>query len=205
MSAPRPPTRAMGTARALPICSRPHIHYILDRFKVKIYFINIDMLVRPLYRLDEFEKLRTEVQEIIQTVTFEKNQIICQNLSGHDDWHIGIGSIEELEEKEEKKYCYLNSKLKNTELEKLIQKHNAYRTRIMLMPPRQCYSVHSDPTPRLHIPLITNRHCWMIWPTHNSCYHLKDNIVYWTDTTKNHTFINGGLEDRIHIVMCISS
>lgn len=71
------------------------------------------------------------------------------------------------------------------------------------MPPRKCYSVHQDPTPRLHIPIITNEHCWMVWPKDQFCVHLNEGYVYWTNTQKYHSFLNGGTEDRIHIVMCV--
>lgn len=162
------------------------------------------MLTYPLYRFSDFSKLIEEVLQIIQLVGFEKNQIICQSLESNlDNWHTGIGSIEELEEKEEQQYCHLNSELKNSLLGALIEKHNGFRTRIMLMPPRQCYSIHSDPTARLHIPIVTNDQCWMIWPRHDTCRQLQPNLVHWTDTRKPHTFVNGSTTDRIHIVMCI--
>ncbi len=162
------------------------------------------MLVRPLYFIDNFETLVQEVLNIINTVKFEKNQIICQTLNDDiDNWRSGIGRIDELEETEERKYSRINSSLKGTYLEKLITQHSAYRTRIMMMPPRQCYSVHADPSQRIHIPIVTNDQCWMIWPKFNSCNQLLTHRAYLTDTTKPHTFINGGTEDRIHIVMCV--
>ena len=162
------------------------------------------MLTYPLYHLPNFLLLVDEINNIINTVGFEKNQIICQSLESQiDDWYCGIGSIEELEEKEEQRYCHTNSKIKNSLLDELIQKHNGFRTRIMLMPPRQCYSIHADPTPRIHIPIITNDQCWMIWPKHNTCKQLQTGLVHWTDTRQPHTFINGSTSNRLHIVMCV--
>ena len=162
------------------------------------------MLALPLYKIDDFEILQNEINNIIQKIGFEKNQIICQSLENNpNQWHLGVGSIEELEEKEEKKYNHLHADLVGSYLEKIIKQHNAYRTRIMLMNPRQCYSIHSDPSKRLHIPIVTNDQCWMVWPKFNACYQLETTRCYLTDTTKPHTFINGGTENRIHIVMCI--
>jgi hypothetical protein len=162
------------------------------------------MLVRPLYKIDDFQSLVQEVQTVIQKVGFEKNQIICQSLETNlDNWHEGIGSIEQLEEREERKYNQIHSDLKGSYLERIINQHNGYRTRIMLMPPRQCYSIHADPSKRIHIPIITNNQCWMVWPTSNACYQLEATRCYITDTTRPHTFINGGLEDRIHLIMCV--
>lgn len=164
------------------------------------------MLVRPLYKIEDFQLLLQEVETVIQKVGFEKNQIICQSLETNPDcWHVGIGSIEELEEKEERKYNKIHSELKGTYLEKIIKQHNGYRTRIMLMPPRQCYSIHADPSKRIHIPIITNDQCWMVWPKNSSCYQLMVERAYITNTTQPHTFINGGLENRIHVIICVDS
>lgn len=164
------------------------------------------MLTYPQSRVSDFSKLVEEVNSIIQLVGFQKNQIICQSLdSDLDNWHLGVGSLEELAEVEERRYCNINSKLKNSLLEEIIKQYNGFRTRIMLMPPRQCYSIHADPTPRIHIPIVTNDQCWMIWPNHQTCKQLQTNLVHWTDTRKPHTFINGGLENRIHIVMCVNT
>ncbi len=163
------------------------------------------MLVRPLYKVDDFQTLKTEIETIIQKIGFEKNQIMCQSLeTDPNQWHVGVGSIEELEEKEEQKYSRVQDELVGSYLEKIIKQHNSYRTRIMLMPPRQCYSIHADPTKRIHIPIITNNQCWMVWPKNSACHQLVTERAYITDTTQPHTFINGGLEDRIHIVMCIN-
>lgn len=195
----------MGLAGGLPIplTATYVIIYCLSSMS-RFYFINIGMLSRPLYFIEDFDILVKEIIQIVQTVDFEKNQIICQSLEcDPDNWKVGVGSIEELEEKEEKKYSCLNSQLRGTYLERLINKHSAFRTRIMIMPPRQCYSVHADPTKRIHIPIITNDQCWMIWPTNNACFQLETKRAYITDTTRPHTFINGGTENRIHIVMCV--
>jgi hypothetical protein len=162
------------------------------------------MLVRPLHVIDDFETLSAEVFNLINKVQFDKNQIMCQSLvEDTNNWTSGIGRIEELEEKEEQKYNQINSDLKGTYIEKLILQHAAYRARIMIMQPRQCYSIHADPSKRIHIPIVTNDQCWMIWPKFNSCNQLQTHRAYLTDTTKPHTFINGGTDPRIHIVMCV--
>jgi hypothetical protein len=162
------------------------------------------MLIRPLYKLENFKKLYQEISDVIETVGKDKSQIICQGLEADtNDWDTGIGRIEELEVTEEKKYNHVHPFFRDSVLESIIKKHNAYRTRIMTMNPRKCYSVHADPTPRLHIPIVTNNQCWMIWPNHSKCSQLIPGFVYWTDTSRKHTFINGGVEDRVHVVMCI--
>jgi hypothetical protein len=52
---------------------------------------------------------------------------------------------------------------------------------------------------------VSNDQAWMIWPYDNYSSRLEIGHSYLTDTTKNHTFLNGSLEDRIHIVMCVNS
>jgi len=164
-------------------------------------------MIRPLYKLTNFKNLKQEILDLISKVQPEDNQIICQGLDITSvEWFKGTGRIEELEIKEEKKYQYIHPHLTGTELEKIIKNHNGFRTRIMTMPPRQCYSIHADPTPRIHIPIVTNDQCWMIWPTKSKCFQLKEEIVFWTDTRIPHTFINGSKDEhRVHVVMCIDA
>lgn len=159
------------------------------------------MLVGKVNLPYDFISIKHEVLDLIDQVGFKSNQIICQSLKENpDDWYTGIGRIDTLEDQQEEEYCHLNSALAGTKLAELIKHYNCFRTRIMLMPPRQCYSVHADPTPRLHLPIKTNSQCWMIWPKHNQCFQMMPGDLFSADTTKPHTFINGSEEDRIHVV-----
>ena len=159
------------------------------------------MLVKKVNLPYAFIDIKKEVLDIIDKVGFKSNQIICQTLEENpNDWYTGIGRIDTLEDQREEEYCHLNSALAGTKLAAVIEHYNCFRTRIMLMPPRQCYSIHADPTPRLHLPIVTNSQCWMIWPHTNQCYQMAPGNLYSADTTKAHTFINGSEEDRIHVV-----
>lgn len=163
-------------------------------------------LVNLLQISDNFHTLRQEILSIVDQYADNRNQIICQTRQENsEDWYEGIGSIDDLQEKNEELYKHINPNLAGTEIEKTIKKFKGFRTRIMIMPPRQCYSVHADPTPRLHIPIVTNDQCWMIWPFKNHCRQLIEGFVHLVDTTESHTFINGsGSENRIHLMMCLS-
>lgn len=162
------------------------------------------MLIYPLENINDFDVLKHEVLTLIEKVGLNSNQIICQQLTPNStDWTIGVGRIAELEHQDEHLYKFINENLKGSKLEELILKYDAFRTRVMIMPPKQCYSVHSDPTPRIHVPIITNSQSWMVWPYLKSCEQMRCGKVYWTDTTKHHSFFNGGDTDRIHIVMGI--
>jgi len=157
-------------------------------------------------QISNFEKLREEVLALIKTHSPKSNQIILQGLDpDREEWQVGVGSIEELEEREEKKYQYLNKSLVGSEIENLITRYQGFRSRIMIMPPRACYSIHADPTARIHIPIITNDQCWMIWPHNQLCFRLLAGKSYYADTRRHHTFVNGSTENRIHIVMCVDS
>lgn len=163
-------------------------------------------MIKPLGICDPFDKLRSEVLSLTDNLGEDHTQIICQTIEKDSiDWFTGIGSIYDLEHKDEHLYVNLNLNLKNTTIEYLINRFNGFRTRIMIMPPKTCYSVHSDPTPRIHIPIVTNTQSWMVWPMQSECHHLQERLIYWTDTTKNHTFFNGGMQNRIHLIMCVKA
>jgi len=155
--------------------------------------------------LNNFEKLHNEIAQIINTVGFENNQIICQSLDeNEEDFNTGIGRIEDLEHKNEKSYKFINKSLKGTYLEELIINFKGYRSRILKLNPKSCYSIHQDPSPRIHIPIISNGQCWMVWPNHNFCLNMKPGLAYWTDTRKPHTFINCDEKlERVHLVMIV--
>jgi hypothetical protein len=160
------------------------------------------MLVYPLENIDDFDVLVKEVTDLIDSIGPNSNQIICQQMSPNEtSWTNGIGRIDQLDHQDEHLYTFINKELAGSKLAELIKKYKAFRTRIMILPPRQCYSIHADPTPRLHIPIITNKQSWMIWPHLNICEKMRLGKIYWTDTTKHHSFLNGGETVRVHIVM----
>ena len=76
------------------------------------------------------------------------------------------------------------------------------RIRILKLNSRASLSYHRDPEARLHIPIITNPAALMI--VDKEAYHMKaDGGVYYVDTTKYHTALNGGNEPRVHLVATI--
>jgi hypothetical protein len=77
-----------------------------------------------------------------------------------------------------------------------------YRTRLMNMKPKTCYSYHWDPTKRMHIPLITNENNFFVIDDEVSRYP-ADGSYYLVDTTKKHTFVNASFDSRVHIVGCV--
>jgi len=77
------------------------------------------------------------------------------------------------------------------------------RVRILLKEPRSTLSWHRDPEPRLHIPIITNPGCIMV--IENVAKHLPaDGSAYITNNLKYHNAFNGGEENRVHLVACLT-
>ena len=77
------------------------------------------------------------------------------------------------------------------------------RVRILLKQPRSTLSWHRDPEPRLHIPIITNPGCIMV--IDKVAQHMPaDGSVWITNNVKYHNAFNGGEEDRIHLVACLT-
>lgn len=135
--------------------------------------------------------------EIDRFIPEYDTQISLQGVLGNIDHSYGTGRLEKLNHNESDfteilfpEMVYTNS---------IIKQLGMFRTRIMRLRPYQCYSYHIDPTQRMHIPLITNPHCFMIIDDVLYRYPADGNH-YLVDTTKIHTFINASLEDRIHIV-----
>ena len=88
--------------------------------------------------------------------------------------------------------------------DELSKKYKLGRVRLLLKEPRSTLSWHRDPEPRLHIPIITNPGCMMV--IENVAKHLPANgSVYITNNRKYHNAFNGGEENRVHLVACLTN
>jgi hypothetical protein len=162
-------------------------------------------LVKLLEPVENFITLKDEILEIVKSKLGSDNQISLQTSPDTvDDWYCSVGSVLRLKNTNERNYNIIQSELRGTNIEQMINKYGGYRTRIMVSKPRSCYSVHVDESYRIHIPIVTSKQSWMTWPHISHCYNLEEGNVYWTDTRRYHTVFNGSLEDRIHLVMCVS-
>jgi len=77
------------------------------------------------------------------------------------------------------------------------------RTRILSKPQYNCNSWHRDPEPRLHIPILTNPGSLFI-VNHHATHLPADGSVYFTDTRGYHTALNGGDDNRVHLVAALA-
>jgi hypothetical protein len=162
-------------------------------------------LVKFLEPVEQFNQLRHEILNIVSHRLDNNNQIILQTLDESvEDWYCGIGKVAKLQNFVESDYKFIQPSLKGSVIETVIKKYGGYRTRIMNMLPKSCYSVHSDNSYRIHIPITTNSHSWMVWPKNQYCYSLHEGNAYWTNTKVEHSFFNGAMSSRLHLVMCVT-
>jgi hypothetical protein len=168
------------------------------------------MLINPLPKFEKFKELVEEVKSLLASVEFKDgvNQIGLQvkdpNNDSPDAWYESVGRIRKANTMiVEPHYKYINPNLKDGYIDQWLQSldYRVVRLRLMLVHPRTCYSIHSDPYPRIHIPVITNPQCLMCFPDDMVMRHLPaDGTSYWVDTTRKHTFINCSEESRVHLV-----
>lgn len=123
-------------------------------------------------------------------------QASLQYKSGDDPAKSGLGRSTG----HDLQFNQLNSFSQNSVFENIISKFNLKRTRLMIVEPWSCYSMHRDISPRIHIPLITNPECYFVFKEGGIVQHLPVGQVYWVDTTQYHTFINCSAEQRVHLM-----
>ena len=87
------------------------------------------------------------------------------------------------------------------------------RMRLLKMSSMNCLTFHKDDNERFHIPDVTNPHVFFVMRERDpfkkddlklhslGTYHLPTGGVYWVDTTTEHSVMNSGKEDRIHLVL----
>jgi hypothetical protein len=143
--------------------------------------------------------MRIDIDHIlleIESLPEYKTQLSLQITS---DGNSGEGKLEKLNhvEKDFNIFAY-DLPYTNSVLAQL----GMYRSRLMRMKPKTCYSYHWDPTKRMHIPLITNENNFFVIDDEVSRYP-ADGSYYLVDTTKKHTFVNASFENRLHIVGCV--
>lgn len=143
----------------------------------------------------DIEKILLE----IQSLNTDKKQISLQSPDG--TYNTGIGKIEWNPGYVEEDFVARNFP-EDWEITRFIDDLNLYRTRVMTLGPKECYSWHWDRSPRIHLALETHEHCFFV-EDGNLIHIPADGYPYWIDTTKYHTAMNCTLDfDRIHLVGC---
>lgn len=124
---------------------------------------------------------------------------------GSDNWESGTGSQPGVTES-----CWdkLHPQLAGTWWEDFFNSIplSLYRSRLMVIQPRTCYSIHTDLSPRIHIAVDTHPHARFVFTSPPSVVHIPaDSYAWLVDTTKEHTAFNGSLKPRIHFVACLDN
>ena len=153
----------------------------------------------------DVDRIKNEIETHIFTLEQFEDQLCLQGHSEDMDPFFGARRLEELVgnggslhghvESEYKHLLFPEMKYTNS----IIKEMNLFRTRVMRLPKKRCLSWHSDPAPRVHIPIDTREGCLFVLEDRN--YHLENNgSAYLVDTTKPHTAINATFHARTHIV-----
>lgn len=134
-----------------------------------------------------------------------KSQVSIQN-GGGEDWNEGTGSRPGESEKQwDKVHPSLVGTWWDTDFFPSLP-WKVYRTRIMTMEGRKCYSIHKDDNPRLHVALKTTGQARFIFTKPAEIIHIPvDGHIWWVDTRHEHTAINGSIEPRIHLLMSLAN
>lgn len=152
----------------------------------------------------DYEGILKEVNFIRRKYNLEKENQISLQAATFDanprHWNCSIGKLNRLSYDES---IYIHPIFKEMPLTNhYVNSLNAFRARIMISDSKSCMSMHRDASPRIHIPVKTNKDCLMI--IDNNCYNLEVGNCYFTDTTKHHTAVNASRENRIHIIGCVN-
>ena len=141
-----------------------------------------------------------KIKEELKRLPKFKDQICLQGVEDNPDPFFGCGKVDSLEPHKETDFTEFNFDLPY--INHIIEELNLCRTRVLVLHPKVCYSLHKDPSKRIHIPVVTNEKCWMI--VNKEIMHLPaDGRYYEIDTTQEHTALNGSWQARTHIVGCI--
>jgi hypothetical protein len=156
------------------------------------------------YHAVDLERLQAESHKLMWQEEHQNyHQQISLQTGGDDNWFATTGTKQG---EDEKQWDKLHPALVGTWWETFFAQlpFKVYRSRLMCMQPRTCYSIHVDDSPRLHIAIKTHRQARFIFTDPPVLRHIPaDGHIWWVDTTKEHSAMNGSLEPRIHLVMCL--
>lgn len=138
-----------------------------------------------------------KIKDSIQWTDYgqKSRQAGLQYKLNEDIWQSAVGKSKG----NEKDYCLLNPIIENTIFHTIINKYNLVRSRFLFLGPNSNYSMHKDDSPRIHLPIITNKQSFMVF-REGLIQHLESGNLYETDTTREHTAINCSESWRLHFV-----
>lgn len=157
--------------------------------------------------LNEVNGILTETDCIDDIHNYPDGQLSLQvDSDSSDSWTSGVGRVKAADPFYEYRFNKIRKNLKCSTIADYINwlAEPVYRARLMISRPKSCYSFHKDRSPRLHLPITTNPQCRFLFTDPLSIHYLPaEGKTFWVDTRKEHTFINGSNEARVHIVMVL--
>lgn len=148
----------------------------------------------------DLEKIKKE----LQTLPSYDEQISLQGTKDNLDPLWGIGKFNEKCKIGMKEIDFNILLFDIPYINSIIKDLKMYRTRVMNLKSKTCYTIHKDNTKRIHIPIQTNENCFII--IDKEVKHLPaDGNYHVVDTTQYHTAVNASWENRIHLVGIIET
>lgn len=143
----------------------------------------------------DIEKIKSELKLLPK---FDE-QICLQGTKDNLDPFWGVGRWLEKHQMGYKETDFNNFIFDLPYTNSIIDELKMYRTRVMNLKSKTCYTYHKDISKRIHIPIETNKNCFIIINKEVKHYPADGNY-YVVDTTQYHTALNASMLDRIHIV-----
>jgi len=163
--------------------------------------INVVGNINPKQVLDQYLLLENEIEWVDMFPKGKQAGLQYASEEEENLWAAGTGSLTGLKDPE-LQFKNLNPLLHGTIFEQIIQEYRLVRTRFMWVNPMNCYSIHRDLSPRIHVPIITNPECYFMFKQGSDVHleNLLSGTVYWVDTRIPHTFLNCSNEPRLHLI-----
>lgn len=143
----------------------------------------------------DIEKIKSELKLLPK---FDE-QICLQGTKDNLDPFWGVGRWLEKHQMEYKETDFNTFIFNLPYINSILSDLKMYRTRVMNLKSKTCYTYHKDLSKRIHIPIETNENCFIIINKEVKHYPADGNY-YIVDTTQYHTALNASKKDRIHIV-----
>lgn len=169
------------------------------------------------------DKIQVDLTKVLEKTPWINNQIgLRHRINALDKFSDCVGSLFSKQENKfiASEYEFNQWSIDNLYLQEQIEnlcsleKFTLGRVRFIRLLPKTGLSVHKDKEVRYHLVLTTNSNSYICHNTNTDvnslnqiavCYHIpKDGFWYKVDTRETHWVYNGGLSERIHLVVCES-
>ena len=155
----------------------------------------------------DINRLRSDTKKVLTEYPVnDQNQICFQNTKPNlTDVYEGTGDARlpycPTYNKPEKDFIYFNNEFKDTIFYDISLKFSG-RMRLHVLSSKTCYWMHLDPNIiRYHFAIFTNDNCFILYKNKNHYHIPADGHCYKMDARIDHTALNAGKENRIHLVI----